>query len=154
MTSEALVLERIGKDFKDHVVTLLHDGGPNRKHYRCQRPGEWSMGFDIVTWPGSLCYTGDMGSYLFQRTENMIAFMRGSCMSYSYAAEKVVAHDERLKEWREELFLAELESRLADFADEDGMHTVFRHGNRVQESVEVLGEQLDRIGPRGDRALP
>jgi hypothetical protein len=72
------------------------------------------MGFDIVTWPGSLCYTGDMGDFLFQRTADMIAFMRGACMSYSYAAEKCVAHDGRLKEFSEARFEEILRDRLAE----------------------------------------
>lgn len=142
MKIEDHVLESVGKNLKEHVVTLLHDGGPNRKHYRCQKPGTWNMGFDLVTWPGHLCYTGDMGTYLFCRTDDMIAFMRGSCMSYSYAAEKCIAHDGRLKEWREELFLAALDERLADFSDDGGMHTVVRRGERVQESVADKIEEI------------
>ena len=88
---EKLVRERIENDLKDHVITVKQMNGMHR-HWRCQKPGSWNMGFDIITWPGSLCFTGDMGDYLFRRTEDMVAFMRGSCMSYSYAAEKCVAH--------------------------------------------------------------
>lgn len=128
--NEELVAERIGNDLKDHVVTVLRADGLYR-HWRCQKPGTWNMSFDVVTWPGSLCYTGDMGDYLFQRTPDMVAFMRGSCMSYAYAAEKCVAHDGRLKEWREERFLEILAERLKE-GDEV---TVVRRGKRETEKV-------------------
>lgn len=90
MTNEQRVKESFPKEIADHVVTVLREDGLYR-HYRCQQPGTWHMGFDVVTWPGFLCYYGDMGSFLFERTEDMIAFMRGSAMSFGYAAEKCVA---------------------------------------------------------------
>lgn len=132
--NEAIVKERIVNDLKDHAITILHQHGLYR-HYRCQKPGTWVLGFDVVTWPGSLCYTGDMGEYLYQRTDDMIAFMRGSAMSYSYVAEKCVAHDGRLKEWSEERFREVLAERLAESAEDGGEFTVVRHGGSVKESV-------------------
>ncbi len=105
------VRTQIIRNLAAHVVTELHSYGLYR-HWRCQQPNTRNMGFDIVTWPGSLCYTGDMGDYLFERTADMVAFMRGSCMSYSYAAEKCVAHDGRLKEWRSEIFEEVLADRI------------------------------------------
>lgn len=131
--SETIVKERIGNDLKDHVVTLLHSHGLYR-HWRCQnKSGTFNQRFDIVTWPGFLAYTGDMGEYLFCRTADMVAFMRGSCMSYSYAAEKCVAHDGRLQEWREELFLQALKDRQEEC--EDDSYTVVRRGGKVKEKV-------------------
>lgn len=130
-TSEALVKERIVNDLAEHTITLLHSHGMYR-HWRCQKPGTWNLGFDIVTWPGSLCYTGDMGDYLFQRTTDMVAFMRRSCMDYGYAAQKCVAHDNQLKEWREEVFREVLTQRWED-ADED----------RKDAVSEKIGEILD-----------
>ena len=138
-TSETMVLERVGNDLKDHVVTLLHDGGPNRRHFRCQKPGTWNMGFDVVTWPGYLCYTGDMGEYLFCRTEDMIAFMRGSCMSYSYAAEKCVASREGCEEFSEGAFNKALDYRL----EEGETFTVYLGGGKTEErSVSEAVEEL------------
>jgi len=34
------------------------------------------MHFDLITWPGYLCYTGDMGTYVFRRLEDMFEFFR------------------------------------------------------------------------------
>lgn len=113
---EADVRERIANDLKHHVVTERHAVGLYR-HWRCQKPDTWCMGFDIVTWPGSLCFTGDMGDYLFQRTADMVAFMESACKSYDYAAEKCVAHDGRLEEFSGELLEEVLAEVLAEKPD-------------------------------------
>jgi hypothetical protein len=139
--NEKRVKESIAKDLAQHVITARHVHGLYR-HYRCQKPGSWNMAFDVVTWPGSLCYTGDMGDYLFQRTDDMIAFMRGSCMSYSYAAEKCVAHDGRLMEWSEEAFKQTLADRLKEGEEGDGNFTVVRNGERVMESIANAIEEI------------
>lgn len=139
--NERLVKERIGNDLAEHVITAIKEDGMHR-HYRCQKPGTWVMGFDIVTWPGSLCYTGDMGDYLFQRTEDMIAFMRRSAMSYDYAAEKCVAHHGRLMEWSEEIFRDVLAERAKDFDDDGGKVTLMRRGSKCQEDVAEIIEEI------------
>jgi hypothetical protein len=143
--SERLVKERIDKDLAEHTVKVLHGDGMHR-HWRCQKPGSWNMGFDIVTWPGSLCYTGDMGDYLFQRTNDMVAFMRGSCMSYSYAAEKCVAHDGRLTEFCEESFQRTLAERLA----EGDTVRVMRYGKIQEESVAEIIKGIKQVFEEGD----
>lgn len=133
MTNEQLVRERFAKDVAEHVITIKHSHGLYR-HYRCQRPRSWCMGFDIVAWPGSLCYTGDMGDYLFQRTDNMVEFMRTAVRDRGYAAQKCVTkHD--IKEWREDLF----RKALADRLKEAKTIRVMRHGSFRDESV------LDKI---------
>ena len=131
---EKLVIERIDSDLAKHKITCLHRDGLYG-HWRCQNPDTWNMGFIIVTWPGSLCFTGDMGDYLFQRTQDMIAFMRGSCMSYSYAAEKCVAHDGRLTEFSEEVFRQTLQDCLKEYGEED----------EDGECVEHVQEKIDEI---------
>jgi hypothetical protein len=141
MDSKARVKERIGNDLAGHTITLLHGNGLYR-HWRCQRPNTWNMGFDIVTWPGSLCFTGDMGEYLFQRTADMVPFMRESCMSYSYAAEKCTAHDGRLKEFSEERFEEILTERLKEADEEGGTFRVMRRGTFADENVADALEEI------------
>jgi len=140
--NEKLVKERIDKDLAEHVVTERHAHGLYR-HYRCQRPDTFSMGFDIITWPGSLCYTGDMGDYLFQRTENMIAFMRGSCMSYSYAAEKCVAHDGRLMEFSAEAFNEVLANRIGEDPSLFEQAAELRHTGQYENAHDAMQALYD-----------
>lgn len=139
---EENVKDRIVTDLATHAVYVRHENGLYR-HYRCQRPNTICMYFDIVTWPGSLCYTGDMGDYLFQRTEDMIVFMRGSCMSYSYAAEKCVAHDGRLKEFSEQQFFEQLEERRREACD--GLDARYH-----SDAIGAINDKIEAIRRRYD----
>lgn len=63
------------RDVKDHTVTVIRNDGVHR-HIRFQKPGTMCMHFDLITWPGYLCYTGDMGTYVFSRLRDMFKFFR------------------------------------------------------------------------------
>jgi len=63
------------RDVAEHVMEVLRDDGVNR-HIRFRKPGTMCMHFDLITWPGYLCYTGDMGTYVFRRLADMFAFFR------------------------------------------------------------------------------
>lgn len=81
--------ERFLGDTDEHEMTVRHDEGVYR-HLRFQRPGSWQYGYDLVTWPGFLAYTGDMGEYLFARTEDMLAFFAsGPGINPDYWGEKL-----------------------------------------------------------------
>lgn len=62
-------------DVAAHQIHVLRDDGVHR-HIRFKRPGTYCMQFDLITWPGYLCYTGDMGTYVFNRLEDMFEFFR------------------------------------------------------------------------------
>lgn len=141
--NESEVKARIAGDLKNHVVTVLKSDGLYR-HWRCSKPNDCNMSFDVITWPGFLCYVGDMGEYLFSREADMIPWMRGSCMSYSYAAEKCVAHDGRLKEFSEERFEEVLQERIQEAEEYGGTYTVHRLSGKQEESVaEAIQEIRD-----------
>lgn len=86
--------DEFDKRVAEHRLTILRDDGLYR-HLRFRRPGTGIDGFDIVTWPGFLCYCGDMGDYVFQRCEDMLSFFRrgDGGIDPQYWAEKVVAQD-------------------------------------------------------------
>jgi hypothetical protein len=64
--------------------------------------------FDLVTWPGYLSITGDMGAYTFARVQDMFTFFYGSSINPGYWGEKVVAGEVRaysedtFREWVED----------------------------------------------------
>jgi hypothetical protein len=62
-------------EVREHQLIVICDDGVNR-HLRFKRPGTSCMHFDLITWPGYLCYTGDMGTYVFRRLEDMFEFFR------------------------------------------------------------------------------
>ena len=67
------------KDFlnqiKSHALEVFRDDGVYR-HIRLRKPGTMCEHFDLITWPGYLCYTGDMGTYVFSRLQDMFEFFR------------------------------------------------------------------------------
>lgn len=83
-------------DVASHTMTIIRNDGVYR-HIRFAEPGTSCMHFDLITWPGYLCYTGDMGTYVFTRLRDMFEFFRRSDKSYRidyrYWAEKVEAAD-------------------------------------------------------------
>ena len=72
-SNRAEVHERFKKDTAEHQMTVLRDDGLYR-HLRFRKPGTGIYGFDIVTWPGYLAISGDMGASMFTRLEDMIQF--------------------------------------------------------------------------------
>ena len=63
------------KEVDQHVMEVIRDDGLYR-HIRFRRPGTMCMHFDLITWPGYLCYCGDMGTYVFSRLSDMLEFFR------------------------------------------------------------------------------
>lgn len=67
--------ERFLKDVATHEMAILKEDGIYR-HIKFSRDGSSTYRFDLITWPGFLCYCGDMGTYVFSRTHDMFEFFR------------------------------------------------------------------------------
>lgn len=63
------------RDVTNHTMTVFRDDGVYR-HISFTQGGSSVYRFDLHTWPGSLCYTGDMGTYVFRRIDDMFEFFR------------------------------------------------------------------------------
>lgn len=81
-------LERFQQDSAGHVMTVALDQGLYR-HLKFRHPGRLFYWFDIVTWPGYLTITGDMGTYTFTRTPDMFEFFGTGPINPMYWAEKL-----------------------------------------------------------------
>ena len=86
-------------DIKEHQMIIKRDDNIGR-HLSFRKPGTGCLSFDLVTWPGHLCYTGDMGTYVFKRLPDMFEFFRTKSneageisINSSYWAEKCIAID-------------------------------------------------------------
>lgn len=79
-------------DVAGHVMTVKYDDGVHRC-VRFGKPDSSDMSFTLTTWPGYLCFSGDMGTYVFQRLDDMFRFFRGHRPNLHYWAEKVEAID-------------------------------------------------------------
>ena len=60
--------ERFLKDAAAHQMEVLRDDGVNR-HLRFKNPESSAYWFEIITWPGTLCIDGDMGTFVFRRLQ-------------------------------------------------------------------------------------
>jgi hypothetical protein len=118
---EALFL----KDVAEHKMEVLVDNGMYR-HLKCRKPGTYCYGFDVHTWPGYLCITGDMGCYVFSRLPDMFEFFRTDqkCgghlyINLGYWAEKVQAQckTDGVEEYSEEKFREAIEYYLSERED-------------------------------------
>ncbi len=88
------VERRFPKETEEHAAHVQLDNGLFR-HIECRRPGTYSYGFNITTWPGYLAITGDMGSFVFCRLADMFEFFRSDSrrINAGYWREKLVASD-------------------------------------------------------------
>jgi len=73
MRNEQCTLERFLDGVKNHKMTVIKDDGLY-KHLRFRQKDSGTYWYDIITWPGSLTITSDMGTWVFSRMENMFVF--------------------------------------------------------------------------------
>ena len=93
MNNLETVQQRFPKDVEAHIMYTYNDDGTYR-HLRFKKPGTMMYHFDLVTWPGFLAITGDMGTYVFSRIEDMFDFFRsGKDVNVSYWIEKCQSYD-------------------------------------------------------------
>lgn len=118
--------DRFIRDIAQHELQVIRDDGVNR-HLRFQRPGTMCMHFDLLTWPGYLCYTGDMGTFVFRRLHDMFEFFRSDKSETQYRidlrywAEKIEASDrcDGVREWTKEKFLSEVRDYFGQHVDDE-----------------------------------
>jgi hypothetical protein len=87
----AEVAQRFATDSAGGVVTVRRDDGLYR-HLEVELPKSTAHWFEVVTWPGALAITGNTGSHIFRRTDDMLDFFRrapGWDIDTRYWAEKV-----------------------------------------------------------------
>lgn len=75
-------------DTKLHEMTCIKSDDLHR-HYHFSNPRNSCYWFDIVTVPGYLFMTGDMGTWAFSRIRDMIQFFNHDSIDYGYWAEKL-----------------------------------------------------------------
>lgn len=121
MKQKDYVLEQFRKDTADHQLEVILDQGMHR-HLRLSKPGTSCYSYNVVTWPGYLAVSGDMGGSIFTRLPDMFEFFREKprqnepdalYINQSYWAEKLHANDGDPKRYESGL-LRELVKRKYD----------------------------------------
>lgn len=97
------VSERFKHDTATHEMTVARDDGPYRHLKFWRRVTDKETGrtgltstywFDLITWPGHFTITGDCGTFVFAREDDMFEFFRGKnhgWISPDYWSEKLRA---------------------------------------------------------------
>jgi hypothetical protein len=71
----SITQESFLRDVEKHKMTIIRDNGVDR-HVRFKKPNTNEMYFDLITWDGYLTITGDMGTYVYSRLNDMFEFFR------------------------------------------------------------------------------
>ncbi len=84
------IKEWFDNDILEHEMTVFLDEDVYR-HIRFNKPGTGIQLFNLTTFPDHLCISGDMGTYVFSRVEDMFRFFRNGKMGInpSYWGEKL-----------------------------------------------------------------
>lgn len=161
--------QRFLDDVAQHRMTILRDDGMNR-HVRFKKTESSDMFFDLITWPGCLCYTGDMGTYVFRRLEDMFEFFRTDReynrnrgrelgINLSYWAEKLEAVDRSgsggsYQEFSEDRFTRAVIGDLIQWIRSNAYRTTKDERRELWTAVmqEVIGADGDSGGYRKQAA--
>ena len=104
--------EMAQRAFAEHQIEIILANDMHR-HWRCAKPGTGVYEFHVITVPGRLIVTGDIGFLAVERTRDMVAWCSGAVQSIEYFAEKV-PRSIKTTEYSEEVAEAWCREELAD----------------------------------------
>ncbi len=133
-----LTEEKFLGDVKDHQIYILKDDGVYRHLVFMNANGSSCQKFELVTFPGCLVYTGNMGCYTFRRELDMFHLFNKKKINPSYWGEKCTSEDSYsgMVEYSKEVFGNEVEKWIKDWAHD-------QRAEGVEE--EVISSELERI---------
>lgn len=125
-TPEEQIAQRFACDTASHGMTVLRDDGLYRHlHFVHVDPDTGKRGsiaypwFDLITVPGALIFRGDGSSFVFSRTQDMLAFFRGSAHrgqpNYGYWAQKLTSDDSNAMRYNQDLMAARVGELVEEF---------------------------------------
>lgn len=165
--SKACTEEQFLRDVAKHEMIVIRDDGLNR-HIRFKQPDTRNMHFDLITWPGHLCYAGDMGTYVFQRLADMFEFFRTDRIhrkdpnklhiNLSYWTEKLIAinggrHGGEIEEFSEEMFVRVINKYRVNWMRRAKESNTLNKDERRELWEAVDHDVLSYLHDGGDRAL-
>jgi hypothetical protein len=125
--------------------------------------------FDIITWPGKLCISGDMGCYVFSRLHDMFEFFRHNgingpdkslYINDGYWAEKLVSaactgrYEGKVRRWSSDAFRVKLEERLAQHLQECDLPENEEWSPEMADELrEAIEELIDDAGEDQSSAI-
>ena len=150
-----LTEERFLAEVACHHLEVRHEHGLYR-HLVFKRPGSNAYRFDLVTWPGHLSYSGDMGAFTFSRLADMCTFFRwdggpnkplGDQINPQYWSEKLVAIDKGgYERFSPELFGRNIRERLTEWLESYPLDAEDRQELEQSVADDILSRSHDGEG--------
>lgn len=140
--------ERFDRETASHTMKVISDDGVSR-HLSFTDNGSNIYRFDLITWPGHLCITGDCGTYVFSRLRDMFEFFRGESINPGYWEEKCISEDlnGRIKKYNPDLF------KRAVISDFRGISSEMPYDQRLKLWEEVKSDVLSAADDGPDLAM-
>lgn len=151
------------KYVENHSMKIIRDDDLHR-HLSFTNNGSSVYRFDLITWPGHLCISGDCGTYVFARIPDMFSFFRMDKNDFNYSekrglninpgywGEKLKSIDKqgRYKDYYPEIFEEKIKEYFEDweFESEDQKEDVW-----AEIEAEVLNNAYDGETRAFDAAL-
>jgi hypothetical protein len=128
---------------KNHKIEIIRNDGLYRHIRMSKEDRSFDAQYDVITWPGHLCITGDYGSYLFARIDDMFKFFRNDSGTINpfYWSEKVLSQSifgHGVEEFSVDKFRQHvIEDAMIDVEDEDEKKAIM---DEIQELLDCEGE--------------
>lgn len=143
-----LTKEQFLVDVEEHEMQMLKNGVSYR-HVLCTGSDKNYSSFEIITWPGHLCITGDPGTYVFATIGDLFSFFRSKELKINpgNSKKKLKSACELfgVKEFSFEAFRDRVKDYYDSFAedneDELGSLEMQKLWEEISESVLDEGEQ-------------
>lgn len=136
------VKARFAEDIKHHEMKIFKDDGVYR-HLRFSKPTSSAYYFDIVTWPGCLSISGDMGCHVFSRENDMILFFKKA--DYKNAEELMINPQywaEKIISGRDGVEVLSM-SKFKDYVDRDLDHQYEDFVGQRKDEIEMRLQDED-----------
>lgn len=134
------------RDIQDHVMTVIRDEDVNR-HIRFKRPDSGTYYFDLITWSGHLIITGDCGTWVFRRVEDMFEFFCMDERDFNYKQDRLSINPDY---WAEKLLAVDNNGRRRDsgpmqFSEDKFEKTIERYVENYFEDDHELSDHMKTI---------
>lgn len=139
--------ERFLDDIKDHTIKVIKDDGLYR-HLVFSKGGSFYYRYEIITFPNHLVISGDCGTYVFSRIEDMFDFffmskndfMRNGeklCINPGYWGEKLlsIGTNAGYKEFSFDTFKENIEDHIKNYWE-------FKDKDQEEEVRQEVNESL------------
>ena len=125
---------------RDYKMEIILDDGLHR-HLKFMHNNRHDGYFNITTWPGHLCISGDMGTFVFSRISDMVNFFSGNGINPGYWAEKVQAESRfgnGCSEFSYESFHKKVKEELTELTSDE-------YDDKTREEAKDYLDQLETV---------